>query len=139
MLLDCNLFEINISSSFRNIKASLCKQPSVQLIVTLNYSIIKGIYGILTYIQQIIHYCKLLKYTPHPLFHTTFRQKWEGGVCSNIQFVSCIRLLLFLVVFLKTASSLKVYYGKSAVLTLMLRREALKKLASSVVTGEDSA
>ena len=37
MLLDCNLFEINISYGFRNIKAinSLCQQPSAQLIVTL--------------------------------------------------------------------------------------------------------
>ena len=25
--------------------------------------------------------------------HTTLRQKWEGGVCSNILFVSCIRPL----------------------------------------------
>ena len=37
---------------------------------------------------------------PSPFLHTTFRQKWEGGICSNIQFVSCIRLLPpFLIVF----------------------------------------
>ena len=37
VLLDCNLFEINISYGFRNIAAInlLCQQPSVQLIVTL--------------------------------------------------------------------------------------------------------
>ena len=37
VLLDCNLFEINISYSFRNIKAInlLCKQPLAQLIVIL--------------------------------------------------------------------------------------------------------
>ena len=34
VLLDCNLFEINISYGFRNIKA-ICQQPSAQLIVTL--------------------------------------------------------------------------------------------------------
>ena len=28
-----------------------------------------------------------------PFLHTTFRQKWGEGVCSNIQFVSCIRPL----------------------------------------------
>ena len=38
VLLDCNLFEINISYIFRNIKAIdlLRQQPSVQLIVTLS-------------------------------------------------------------------------------------------------------
>ena len=38
VLLDCNLFEIDISYGFRNIKAInlLCQQPSAQLIVTLN-------------------------------------------------------------------------------------------------------
>ena len=37
VLLDCNLFEINISYGFLNIKTinSLCQQPLVQLIVTL--------------------------------------------------------------------------------------------------------
>ena len=37
VLLDCNLFEMNISYGFGNIKAInlLCQQPSVQLIVTL--------------------------------------------------------------------------------------------------------
>ena len=37
VLLNCNLFEININSGFRNIKAinSLYQQPSAQLIVTL--------------------------------------------------------------------------------------------------------
>ena len=37
-------------------------------------------------------YRKLPKIRP-PFLHTTFRQKWGGGVCSNIQFVSCIRPL----------------------------------------------
>ena len=38
VLLDCNLFEINISYGFGNIKAInlLCQQPSAQLIVTLS-------------------------------------------------------------------------------------------------------
>ena len=35
VLLECNLFEMNISYVFRNIKA-LCQQPSAQLIITLN-------------------------------------------------------------------------------------------------------
>ena len=26
-----------------------------------------------------------------PFLHTTLKQKWGGGICSNIQFVSCIR------------------------------------------------
>ena len=45
-------------------------------------------------------YRKLPKIHP-PFLHTTytFRQKWGGGVCSNIQFILCIRPLpLFLVV-----------------------------------------
>ena len=33
-----------------------------------------------------------------PLLRTTFRRKWGGGVCSNIQFISCkCPLLLFTV------------------------------------------
>ena len=41
VFLDCNLFEINISYDFQNIKAInlLCQQPSAQLIVTLNSTI----------------------------------------------------------------------------------------------------
>ena len=37
-------------------------------------------------------YYKLPKMCP-PFLPTTFRQKWGEGVCSNIQFVSCIRPL----------------------------------------------
>ena len=37
-------------------------------------------------------YRKLPKIRP-PFLHTTFIQKWGGGVCLNIQFISCIRPL----------------------------------------------
>ena len=33
----------------------------------------------------------LPKIRPPPFLHTTLRQKWGRGVCSNIQLVSCIR------------------------------------------------
>ena len=41
MLLDCNLFEINISYGFGDIKAInlLCQQPPAQLIVTLRHAL----------------------------------------------------------------------------------------------------
>ena len=42
------------------------------------------------------------KYAP-PFLHTTFRQKWGGGVCSNIQFISCIRPLPPFLVALNTS------------------------------------
>ena len=43
-------------------------------------------------IQLYVVYHKLPKIRP-PFLHTTFRQKWGGGICSNIQFVSYIRPL----------------------------------------------
>ena len=46
------------------------------------------------------------KYAP-PFLHTTFRQKWGGGVCSNIQFVSCIRPLPPFLVVLSTLAQIR--------------------------------
>ena len=63
-------------------------------------------------------------------YGTTFRQKWGGGVCSNIQFVSCIRPL---------PPFLAVLLLESAALVLILSQEAPKQLASCVVTRDDSA
>ena len=57
------------------------------------------------------------KYAP-PFFHTTLRQKWGVGVCSNINF-----------------TSMNVYYRKSAALALKLSQEASQQLASPVVAG----
>ena len=31
---------------------------------------------------------------PHSVLHTTSRQKWGGGICSNIQFITCIHPFL---------------------------------------------
>ena len=36
------------------------------------------------------NYCRLLK-SRLPFLHTTLREMWEGGICSNVQFVPCIR------------------------------------------------
>ena len=33
-----------------------------------------------------------------PILHTTLRQKWGGGICSNIQFISCIYRSPFLTI-----------------------------------------
>ena len=85
-----------------------------------------------------------------PILHTTLRQKWGGGICSNIQFISCIYPSPFLTILSmpkvdnhdncckKTAASLNVHCGQSASLVLQQRQEALKQLALSVVTGDDT-
>ena len=36
------------------------------------------------------YYRRLLKIHPPSFLHTSLRQKWGGGICSNIQFVLCI-------------------------------------------------
>ena len=88
----------------------------------------------------------LPKICPFHFLHTTFRQKWGGGVCSNIQFISCIRPLP---PFLTVLNKLKFdnhdnccgflneqQLRWSVSLTLILSQVALKQLASSVVRNE---
>ena len=74
------------------------------------------------------------KNTP-PHFHTSLRQKWGGGICSNFQFISCIGPPRFSTIFnmhdvnnhvdcrgfpKKMATSLNVCYGKSVLFVLIL-------------------
>ena len=76
----------------------------------------------------------MLEYSVH-LVHTP-----PPFVCRSLEYVranSTITRLLRLSE--STAASLSVYYGKSAALMLILSQEAPKQLASSVVTGDDSA
>ena len=57
-----------------------------------NYFPSTGMWQAYVYPEQT--YRKLPKIYP-PFLHTTFRQKWRGGVgCSNTQFVSCIHPFL---------------------------------------------
>ena len=95
-----------------------------------------------------IYACYILRFIirPPPFLHTTFRQKWGGCVCSNIQFlVVWVRVRKFdnhddCRGFLKERQlRWTCTTGKSAALALILSQEAPKQLASSVVTGYDSA
>ena len=56
--------------------------------------------------EEVTVYRKLPKIRP-PFLHTTVRQKWGGGVCSNIQFVSCIRPLPPFLVVLSTRAQIR--------------------------------
>ena len=77
-----------------------------------------------------------------PVLHTTLSQKWGGGIYSNTQFVLCIyspsstymrsTITTTFVAFWKNGSFTECVQWE---LVLTLSREALKQLASSVVTG----
>ena len=98
-------------------------------------------------------YRKLPKICP-PFLHTTFRQKWVRGICSNIQFshayapsirspYSCICTQSQQSQWLprlseRAATSQNVYYRKSAAFALILSQEVPKQPASSVVMGDNS-
>ena len=77
--------------------------------------------------------------TPHSVLHTTLRQKWGGGICSNIQFITCIHpflhssqswiyprwtITMTATAFWKTSASLNVHCGQSTALVLLQRQEA---------------
>ena len=96
-------------------------------------------------------YHRLPKMHP-PFLHTTLRQKRGGGVCSNIQFFSCIRSSLrssqsllhtrstiktTAAAFWKNSSFDEHVLQESAAFVCILSQEASKQLALSVVTGDN--
>ena len=83
--------------------------------------------------------------------HTTFRQKWGGCICLNIQFISPPSVPCSLEdvqirqsrrlprLSERTEASLNVYYRKSVPFALILSQKVPKQLPLSVVMEDNSA